>query len=214
MSSSVLPPHLAKTVRAVVWRDAGALKIAGDDNSSGQQQEGATNAQAFIDVEAIRQEAYAEGFRAAEKAAGENATAQLQPLIDRLTRALSSLIELRPRIRRDGEAELVRLSLAVARKILHRELTVDPTAVQGVIKAALEKLQSRDCSRVRLHPDLEPVVEACMQRLAPTRKVEIVKDGSLQPWDILFETDSGWLDASLDTQIREIERGFVDRIAR
>jgi flagellar assembly protein FliH len=40
---------------------------------------------------------------------------------------------------------------------------------------------------------------------------EIVADTALQIGDVIIETRRGDLDASLETQLREIERGFADR---
>ena len=46
------------------------------------------------------------------------------------------------------EAEVVRLSLSIARKILHRESQIDPLVLTGVVHVALQKLNSD--TRVRL----------------------------------------------------------------
>ena len=44
------------------------------------------------------------------------------------------------------------LALAIARRILHRELTVAPEALLGLVKAALEKIGGREIHRVRVSP--------------------------------------------------------------
>jgi flagellar biosynthesis/type III secretory pathway protein FliH len=45
-------------------------------------------------------------------------------------------------------------------------------------------------------------------------KAEIVADNSLLLGDILFETTRGSLDASIDSQLLEIERGLTDLLGR
>ena len=47
---------------------------------------------------------------------------------------------------------MVQLSLAIARRMLRRELAVDPDALHGLVLAALEKLQAQEICRVRVHP--------------------------------------------------------------
>ena len=45
-----------------------------------------------------------------------------------------------------------KLALAIARRVLRRELAVDPEALHGLVLAALEKLQGQEICRVRVHP--------------------------------------------------------------
>ena len=44
---------------------------------------------------------------------------------------------LRARIRKETESDIVTLTVAIARRVLRRELSVDPEAIHGVVKAAL-----------------------------------------------------------------------------
>ena len=74
----------------------------------------------------------------------------MQPVIERLARPSTKLAGLRPRLRREAEADLVKLAMAIARRVLRREIAVDPEALRGLVMAALEKLQtSGDLPRAR-----------------------------------------------------------------
>jgi flagellar assembly protein FliH len=42
--------------------------------------------------------------------------------------------------------------------------------------------------------------------------VEVIADPSAEPGAVIFETDRGNLDASLESQLKEIERGLADRL--
>jgi flagellar assembly protein FliH len=79
---------------------------------------------------------------------------------------------------------------------------------------ALEKLQSRDLCRIRVHPDQESAIRNALERFSNSQKVELVADSSMQCGDVIFETAHGTLDASIESQLREIERGFADRLRR
>jgi flagellar assembly protein FliH len=98
--------------------------------------------------------------------------------------------------------------------VLHRELTLEPESIEGVIRVALEKLQSRDLCRIRVHPDQEGAIRHALERFSNSQKVELVADASMQCGDVIFETAHGNLDASIESQLREIERGFADRLRR
>jgi flagellar assembly protein FliH len=92
-------------------------------------------------------------------------------------------------------------------------LTLDPESIGGLIKAAFDKLESRELSRVRAHPDQISTIRTLLDRYS-SAKVEVVPDTTLNKGDVLFETVHGALDASVDAQLNEIERGLTDRLRK
>ena len=163
--------------------------------------------------ERVRQ-AHAAGFREGREQGRNEASQQVQPVMERLTRSIEDLAGLRSRLRHDAEADLVKLALAVARRVLRRELSVDPEAIRGVAMAALEKLDGQEISRVRVHPAHAAELGACLRRASSGGAVEVVPDAAREPGFVVFETEHGSLDASVDTQLEEIERGLADRLRR
>jgi flagellar assembly protein FliH len=167
-----------------------------------------------VDRERIEREAHQRGFAEGQALGKDQTMAEIQPVLDRLGRALAEMSSLRSQIRRDAEKDLLKLSIAIARRVLHRELTLDPESIEGLIKVALDKLQARDLCRVRVHPDQETAIRASLERFTNSNKVELIADASLQSGDVLFETTHGDIDASIEAQLREIDRGFADRLRR
>jgi len=163
-------------------------------------------------LEQSLRDARATGFREGESAGQSRAEAELRPVLERLARSIDEIGSLRARMRREAEKDLVRLALAIARRILRRELAVDPDALHGLVLGALEKLQSQEVARVRVHPAQAPVVEACLRERAGGSPVEVIADPSREPGAIIFETACGNLDASVESQLREIERGLAQRL--
>ena len=76
----------------------------------------------------------------------------MQPVIERLARSIDEIGGLRARLRAEAEADLVQLSLAIARRVLRREMAIDPEALHGLDLGALQKLQGQEIARVRVHP--------------------------------------------------------------
>ncbi len=166
------------------------------------------------DRERIEREAYQRGFAEGKNLGKEQASAELQPVLERLTRCLAELAALRPRMRREAEKDLVTLAIAIARRVLHRELTLDPQSIEVLIKVALDRLESRELCTVRIHPDQEAIIRKLLERFSSAHKIEIITDKALQAGDVLLETQHGSIDASVDAQLNEIERGFADRLRR
>jgi flagellar assembly protein FliH len=164
--------------------------------------------------ERVEREAYHRGLSEGQAAGRDQAGAELQPVLDQLGRALASLTALRSRIRTEAEGDLLKLAVAIARRVLHRELTLDPESIEGLIRVALEKLQTRELCRVRVHPDQEAAIRSSLERFSNSNKVEVTADSSMQCGDVVFETAQGNLDASIESQLQEIERGLADRLHR
>jgi flagellar assembly protein FliH len=157
-------------------------------------------------------EAHAAGLKEGEAVGRNRAAAELQPVIERLARAIEEISGLRGRLRKEAEGDMVKLSLAIARRVLRRELALDPEAVHGLVLAALEKLQAHEICRVKVHPSLAAAVTTCLQKALSPAVVEVVADGTREPGTVIFETARGNLDASVESQFQEIERGLTDRL--
>ena len=215
MSSRLLGPEESGAVEAMQWRTAGPAGSSGEAFLESLPFAPITGGSDWERQIAQRiHEAHAAGLREGEASGQRRASAELQPVIERLCRSIEEISSLRARLRHDAEQDLVRLALAIARRILRRELTIDPDAVHGLVLGALEKLQSQEISRVRVHPAQEAAVAACLKRVVTGPPVEVLADPSREPGSVLFETGRGNLDASVESQLQEIERGLADRLRR
>jgi flagellar assembly protein FliH len=159
-------------------------------------------------------ESHAAGQREGETAGRNRAAAELQPVLERLASSIQEIANLRARLRREAEADVVQLALAIARRVVRRELSADPDALRGLVLAALEKLQGQEISFVKVHPSHVALVTACLQRATSGGQVDVIPDPSSQPGSVIFETKRGNLDASVDSQLQEIERGLTDRLRK
>jgi flagellar assembly protein FliH len=166
------------------------------------------------EIEARIREGQHAGYVEGEAKGRLLAAEELKPILARLSNAILQVAESRASFLRQTEGDLVALSMAIARRILYRELTLDQGSIAGLVKAALEKLQSDVVARARVHPELEAAVRATIEQSGRRASVEVVADASLDRGGVVIETNRGSLDASIETQLREIELGFADRFRR
>jgi flagellar assembly protein FliH len=162
-----------------------------------------------IEVAQVRREAVAEGHRQAR----EEISAELNAAHNQIAHTLSELAGVKRKLRHDAEGELIKLSLAIARRILYREVSIDPEALHGLVHTALQKLQNREISRVRVYSAGADSVRSALERIGAAPAIQVFPDSSLKNGDIVFETSFGDLDASVDSQLQEIQRGFADRFS-
>lgn len=165
-----------------------------------------------IKIEQASQQSYAKGLREGEHAGTEKANLAMKPTLEGLAKSIAEFASLRRRIRSEAEQDLVKLALAVAKKILHRELTVDPGALAGVVKAAMANIDAKEVDSIRLNPGDAAALGDLISAAGLQANAQIIADISLTTGAILITTSRGQLDASVSAQLNEIERGFVDRL--
>lgn len=157
------------------------------------------------EIAARERRRFEEGYRQGQVAGRQESAASANAAIERFSRAASDLAGYKPRLRREAEEDVVKLALAIGRRVLHRELSIDAEALLGMVRTALERLERREVRRLRMHPDDAAQVR---QHLA----LEVAADATLARGSMLFETDRGAEDWSVETQLEEIQRGLMDRL--
>ena len=109
------------------------------------------------------------------------------------------------------ETEVVRLALAIARKVLHREAQMDPLLLAGVVRVALDQMQAGSRVVLRTSPEsAELWREFCEQHCQGKQAVEVVADSALEGHVCVLQAEVGSSEISLDSQLQEIESGFFD----
>jgi flagellar assembly protein FliH len=156
--------------------------------------------------------AFEQGYHQGENNARQKLETDYRSAIERLATAIAEVSGSRADTLRRAEADTVRLAIEIARRVLHRELSVDPCALEGLVKSALDKLRDHEIIRVRAHADLVKMLTESIGRTGRGQNIEVLPDPSRPPGGVVFEISRGCLDASLDTQLREIERGLVDQL--
>jgi flagellar assembly protein FliH len=213
MSSKIYAGADAEPAEPVVWPRVDGEGVS-DGGSAGRGDPEARRAEIERETERRLQEARQAGYQDGLAAAKTAAAAEIKRLGERVAKTIVDLAELRPRLRRQAEADLVKLALAIARRILHREMVVDEEAMRGLIRAAFEKLQTQEICRVRIHPSQEALVRSLLEGSPQARSVQFQADPKLDRGSLVFETTRGNLDASVETQLHEIEQGLTDRLER
>ena len=171
------------------------------------------------ELESIRQEAYNEGFAAGEKDGFRSSTlkvrqeaeAALSAKLGSLERLMRSLFE--PIAEQDSQLEksMVGLVEHIARQVIQRELVLDSSHIESVMREAL-KLLPLGVGNVRLYinPQDFEQVKALRERHEETWR--IVEDAALQPGGCRVETEHSRIDATVETRISQIMAKLLDQV--
>jgi len=227
MLETILGPGATATVRPLEYRAILAAGIAADEqpregpsqNATSQaeelearirelERELAERSRRFtLEIETARAEAREAG-RCSER--GEQAE-QIVQMSQALNAALEEFAAGRDQYLAQVEREVVKLALAIAARVLHREAEMDPLLLAGAVKVALGQLS--DATEVRLKvPAAEEAMWSELLRATPDLPVspEIVSDEALTTGECVLEAHPGSVDLGVRSQLAEIERGFFD----
>jgi flagellar assembly protein FliH len=160
--------------------------------------------------ESGHKEGHEEGLTAGEK----TADARVEELARRYADSLAEFAAYKDTLRAQVEGEVIRLALAVAKKIVHREIHIDPTIIHTLVRVALERVSGRSAVTVHLsQPDYEYMTSAHsdMSRVEG-REIEFKSDNTLVQGDCVIQTEAGDIDARIEEEFNEVESAFFERL--
>ena len=167
-------------------------------------------AAAEVEATAIRQSAEALAHERREAAYREGYEAALLEWNDLLLDAREC---------RDGalsgiEQDVLRLSVKIAEKIIGREIKRDPGTLADIVATALRNVRRNELVTLRVNPADAGTVESQREKLDPAgraRFLEVVADPRVATGGCVIESESGAVDAQLETQLRVLERALLRR---
>jgi flagellar assembly protein FliH len=162
-----------------------------------------------IDPAQIEREAFTKGYAQGERAGAEAAAARGDAVVRRLAQTVDELRTLRADLLRKTEDQVVHLALAIARRIIHREVTLDRELVVTMARVALDRLQAATTATIRLHPDDYAAVMAGRGEVTSGNSVtSFVPDPMVRRGACLVQSDFGVIDVGVDAQVQEIAKAL------
>jgi flagellar assembly protein FliH len=160
-----------------------------------------------VDAAQIERDAFMKGYAQGERAGAEAAAARGEAVVRRLANTVDELRTLRTDLLQKAEQQVVQLALAIARRIVHREITLDRELVAAMGRVALDRLSTTATATIRLHPDdYAAVVGRAVDGANGTGVTSIVPDPMVHRGGCLVQSDFGVIDVGVDAQIQEMAR--------
>ena len=158
----------------------------------------AIRAEAQSQAENLKARAYAEGT--------ENALVEFE------THLLETR-EIREKVWRETEKDLLRLAVRLAERIVGREIEKDDKTIVEIISTALQNARQQEKLTVRVNPKDLPTIEKAAERFASgrIRFIDFVADPRVETSGCLIESEVGTIDARLETQLRVLERALLSQ---
>ena len=187
---------------------------SGSDNHQTQPDKksasgGLTDTQAYQDG---FEEGLEKGLVEGQRAGSERTAQKLEPVLNSLNQALLQLKTLRQDTYQRIEKEVVELALAIARKVICREIEMDREVVVRVARQALAKVDEPGKIIIKLNPaDLQFINQTKYQlseMIGNIDNVSLESEDSIQSGGCVVETDLGEIDARVEHQLQAVEESF------
>ena len=170
-------------------------------------------AQARREAEETRKQAEAEGRRegqdAIEKIVERQLGEQLETLLPALRQTISEIRDAKQAWLTHWEKSAVHVAVAIAGRLIRRELPKTPEVTLTLVREALELAVGSSRLRILLNPTdhetLSPQVQALTRELSSLSTVELVPDAEITPGGCRVETAFGVIDQQFEAQLARIE---------
>ena len=172
------------------------------------QQEEVEESEPPHDCSMLQQQSFDAGR---EKGREEGITACQEDVRREMQRALSLVNQVeqaKVALLRQVEADLVQLALAVAKKVIHREIQIDPNIVVEHVKRILQQLSTVSHIRIQAHADeieyLKSMQDTVVNQDGETPSIRIEHDASVGLGGCILQTEGLYIDATIEQQLELI----------
>ncbi len=189
------------------WQPAGAP--AGPAAASESPAAPADASDPQMRLAAAERDAFVKGYAQGERAGAEAAVARTEAMLRRLAQTIEELAAVRAQMIHQTERQLVQLVLAIAERVVHREITLDRSLLIGMARAALDRLGEHGSATIRLNPDDYHALRLADSDADEPRQIRIVPDPVVSRGGCLVRSDFGEMDVAPDAQFRELARALL-----
>ncbi|MCH8496919.1 MAG: flagellar assembly protein FliH [Marinobacter sp.] len=151
-----------------------------------------------------------QGRRQGEQLAAEQTRSQVDASLERLEALMAELVD--PIHRHDDELEtaLVNLTTTLARAVVYRELRMDSSQIQGVVRQALALLPAtQDNVRIHVNPADVPMVQDVASRLEA--ETVVLEDPDILAGGCKVETRHSLVDFTVEKRFQKAVQSMLDK---
>lgn len=187
---------------------AEAIAPVAEDEAATDEGEAPLSAAQQSRLAALEREAFAKGYAQGERAGLEAGGTRAEAMLRRMAATLDELGTLRASMIHATEQQMVQLALAVARRILRREASVDQDLVIAMARVALDRLGERTPATVRLNPD-DLAATGVTEGALGGSHVTVLADAGLSRGQCRVESEFGLVDAGVEAQFEQVAQALV-----
>ncbi len=156
-------------------------------------------------LEALHQEAYAEGFELGRNTGLAQGAAEIKERAGKLSELLDALANPFAMLDDAVVSSLADLSILIAKLVIRRELKIDPGEIVAVVRDTMQHLPVAVRSpQIRMHPEDVDIVAQALSIGEESRSWHLQPDPLITRGGCVVETESSRIDAQVEARISAI----------
>lgn len=161
-------------------------------------------------IATVERDAFARGYAQGEQAGLESARSGTDAALRHLEQAIDEVSGLRSTMLQQSEQDVVRLAVAIAELIIRREIRADRAVLLQMAQAALARSGATPLGSIVMNPDDLEVITKSRPGAFTSGPLRLVADAELAPGACQVRAPLGFIDCSVDAQIRELLAALLD----
>ncbi|WP_138493979.1 FliH/SctL family protein [Paenibacillus pinistramenti] len=168
-------------------------------------------------IEASKAEGFHQGYEEGRQQAEQELREQIDHMMGEAQSILTEAQRHKEQIIQEAEPFVVTLSCEIARKIIERQLTIEPEFYLELIERNLARKREQGTLTLCVSPSQYSFVQAAKEELSlvidSQAELLIIPDSSVKDHGCVIRSSFGSVDARIDTQLTEIKKELL-RIAQ
>jgi flagellar assembly protein FliH len=163
-------------------------------------------------LEREKKEAYTRGFAEGDKAGTAKGMDEARNVAARFNQLVSQIQAQRTEILREAESEVVGLATAIARRVIGVRAELNDDLVLDAVRKAAKLLLDRSQLTVKVAPEQHDFLKHRLDDLYAIddriQRITVEEDRRVRPGGCILETDSGNVDARIESELLNIEKAI------
>ncbi|AGB40627.1 flagellar biosynthesis/type III secretory pathway protein [Halobacteroides halobius DSM 5150] len=161
-----------------------------------------------------KEEGYQAGFNQGQAKAQDEVTDRVNHLIDNINAEVNKVSKLLDKELSTYKVEMIQLAIAISKRVIRQELTLNSKAVKAIVEDTLSLIDDDTGIKVRVNPSDLEVLDGAQEELVVANgrldTIQLVADQSIELGGCIIETDFGGIDATISSQLAEIENKLLE----
>lgn len=120
-------------------------------------------------------------------------------------------------ILQNTEKEMLTLVVAIAKKVIQKELKMQKDIILKITEQAIKELKDREVVKIMVNPEIVGLMQKAspilQKKITGLEVIKIMEDKSIPVGGVIVESPTGKIDGQIDTQLEEIYNQLLDEAA-
>lgn len=154
------------------------------------------------------------GFDSGYQAGFNQSIEETQNILASAETVINGAYQAQKEILQNTEKEMLTLVVAIAKKVIQKELKMQKDIILKITEQAIKELKDREVVKIMVNPQVVELMKKAspilQQRINGLEVIKIIEDKSIPVGGVIVESPSGKIDGQIDTQLDEIYNKLID----